>query len=80
MEKSTAEKLVVTQEVKTWKSRVNATTRRARSCFGSLHLLVWLTWPMISLIDNNRLRSNYGSVLLGCHCFVEAVTGQQQEN
>jgi hypothetical protein len=27
-EKNTAEKLAVTQEVKTWKSRVNATIRR----------------------------------------------------
>jgi hypothetical protein len=51
-EKSTAEKPVVTQEAKTWKSPVNATTRHARSRFGSSCLAMPLAWP----IDNDSLR------------------------
>jgi len=36
MDKSTAERRVVKQEAKTWKSHVNATIWRAHSRFGSL--------------------------------------------
>jgi hypothetical protein len=43
MEKNIAENLVVTQEAKTWKSPVNATTWHARSRLGSSHLAAPLT-------------------------------------
>src|SRR3989442_7185448 len=43
MEKSTAEKRVVTREAKTWKSHVNATIRRIRSQCGILRLGAPLT-------------------------------------
>jgi hypothetical protein len=44
-EKNTAAKLAVTREVKTSKSRVNATIRRAHSQFGNLYQATPLTWP-----------------------------------
>jgi len=44
-EKNTAEKLAVTREVKTSKSRVNATIRRVHSQFGNLYQATLLTWP-----------------------------------
>jgi hypothetical protein len=43
-EKNTAAKLAVTREVKTSKSRVNATIRRAHSQFGNLYQATPLTW------------------------------------
>jgi hypothetical protein len=45
MEKSTAERHVVTREVKTWKSHVSATIRRVHSHFGASHLEVPMTLP-----------------------------------
>jgi len=53
MEKITAENLVVMLEVQMWRLRVNATTRHARSRFGSLRLDVQLT----TLIDDEGPRS-----------------------
>jgi|GEM_PF-463817 hypothetical protein len=44
-EKNTAAKLAVTREVKTSKSRVNATTRRVHSQFGHLCQATPQTWP-----------------------------------
>jgi hypothetical protein len=52
MEKNIAEKLVVTQVAKTWKSRVNAIIWHARSHFGSSRLEAALTWP----VENDCLR------------------------
>jgi len=46
MEKNIAEKHVETREAKMWKSRVNATTRRVHSHFGSSRMTLPLTWPV----------------------------------
>jgi hypothetical protein len=43
-EKNTAAKLVVTQDAKTWKLRVNATIWHVLSRFGSSYLEVSQTW------------------------------------
>jgi hypothetical protein len=51
-EKNTAEKPVVKQEVKTWKSPVNAIIWFVNLRFGSSPLDVPLTWPA----DKNSLR------------------------
>ena len=51
MEKNTAEKPVVTQVAKTWKSRVNAAIRHVRSRFGSSRPELPLIWPA----DSDRL-------------------------
>ena len=50
-ESSTAQTRVAMQEATTSKSRVNATTRRVRSQFGSSGLVLSLTWPT----DNENL-------------------------
>ena len=52
MEKNTAERSAETREVKTWRSRVNATIRRVHCRFGNLRLEVSLTSPA-----NNRRSS-----------------------
>jgi hypothetical protein len=44
MERSIVERRVVTQEAKTWKSRVSAIIHCVRSPFGSLRGAVPLTW------------------------------------
>jgi len=56
MEKNTAEKPVVTQEAKKWKSRVNATICHARPCFGSSRIEVLLTSPTDDSLKQRPLR------------------------
>jgi len=58
MERSTAETRVVKQEVKTWKSPVNATMRRVRSRFGTLSLAALPDRPVYNdSLRRDRLNS-----------------------